>query len=230
MPRAIGIYEFKEKILAKSGGISASNLYQFSIAATDGLKGYLSNNLNTGTNPADMINYELNMLCNEIQVPGVTFSSNDLKQVHKGITQKMANYKVFNELDVSFYCDADSTPLKFFRAWQDFTIGGLEKPVNAYTQGNQLVKSNHQVYSQRYYDDYTSDIIIHKLEKYGTIRDANVSGGPAAEEMEDYQANFHVRLANAYPYTVSSVPYSAAAAELVKVTIGFYYEYSHLVN
>ena len=223
MPKAIGIQTFKERILTRSGGISSSNLYQFSIdAGNGGVRQYWKDNNFYGSDGADDI-INLNLLCNEIQLPGVTYSSHDLTQPKKGITQKMATAKVFNELDVSFYCDAESLPLIFFRSWQDYIMGALENPQMAYSQENSLTKYQHLAYAQRYYNDYTCDIIIHKLEKYGIE-------SPDQGEKEDYKAAYHARLAKAYPYTVSSIPYSAGAAQLVKVTVGFYYEYSHLIS
>ena len=229
MPRAIGIEEFKERILTRSGGISASNLYQFSIDAGEGgMRQYLADNNFTGTDTGDDI-VNLNLLCNEIQLPGVTYSSHDLTQPKKGITQKMATSKVFNELDVSFYCDAESMPLVFFRSWQDYIMGGLENPQFAYSESNTLSKYEHQVYAQRYYHSYTCDILIHKLEKYG-IDKFDFDSYDASGRKKDYKVGFHARLAKAYPYTVSSIPYSAGAAQLVKVTVGFYYEYSHLIQ
>ena len=221
--RQIGIQEFKERILTRSGGISSSNLYQFSIDAGEGgMRQYLADNNFTGTDTGDDI-VNLNLLCNEIQLPGVTYSSHDLTQPKKGITQKMATSKVFNELDVSFYCDAESMPLVFFRSWQDYIMSGLENPQFAYSESNILAKYAHRAYAQRYYNSYTCDIIIHKLEKYGIDT-------PDEGEKKDYKVGFHARLAKAYPYTVSSIPYSAGAAQLVKVTVGFYYEYSHLIQ
>ena len=229
MPRAIGIQEFKERILTRSGGISSSNLYQFSIDAGEGgMREYLANNNFTGTDTGDDI-VNLNLLCNEIQLPGVTYSSHDLTQPKKGITQKMATSKVFNELDVSFYCDAESMPLVFFRSWQDYIMGGLENPQFAYSESNTLSKYEHQVYAQRYYHSYTCDILIHKLEKYG-IDKFDFDSYDDLGRKKDYKLGFHARLAKAYPYTVSSIPYSAGAAQLVKVTVGFYYEYSHLIQ
>ena len=229
MPRAIGIQEFKERILTRSGGISSSNLYQFSIDAGEGgMRQYLADNNFTGTDTGDDI-VNLNLLCNEIQLPGVTYSSHDLTQPKKGITQKMATSKVFNELDVSFYCDAESMPLVFFRSWQDYIMGGLENPQFAYSESNTLSKYEHQVYAQRYYHSYTCDILIHKLEKYG-IDKFDFDSYDDLGRKKDYKVGFHARLAKAYPYTVSSIPYSAGAAQLVKVTVGFYYEYSHLIQ
>jgi len=231
MPQAIGIESFKQAVLGRSGGISSSNLYQFSIAPPEkpapgegfSLLTHFKENLIEGISTNSMINYQLNMLCNEIQVPGVTMSASDVKMPQKGMVQKIASAKVFNELDVSFYCDADSLPFKFFRAWQDYIIGAIEKPEGMYAGNHTMSTSRHLAYAQRYYDHYTCDIIIHKLEKYGVAPDDK-------GEKEDFRRGFEVKLVKAYPYTVSSIPYSAGPAQLVKVTVGFYYEYSHLIT
>ena len=123
MTTATGVSTFLQKILHKQGGISASNLYSFNIQQPTSQEGYtfqkyLKDNIGFDANAE-----ELRLLCNEIQLPGVTYSATDIKSVHKGITQKIAAAKVYNELDISFYMDAESMPLKFFRAWQDYTMG-----------------------------------------------------------------------------------------------------------
>ena len=67
----------------------------------------------------------------------------------------------------------------------------------------------------RYYNDYTCDMTITKLEKYGN------------KEKGEYASPFSVRLIKAWPFTISSVPLSSASANgLVKVTVSLYYEYS----
>ena len=232
--KGLSIEQFKRNVIARSGGISASNLYQFAIQSPElpGEAGYsldkhFKRNLEnaTGLTKGETVNYQLNMLCNEIQVPGVTMSASDVKMPQKGMIQKVASAKVFNELDVSFFCDADSLPFKFFRCWQDYIIGAVETPREMYSKDHILSQSRHLAYAQRYYDHYTCDMQIRKLEKYGVPK-------PAAEgeKKEDYRVAFGVNLIKAYPYTVSSIPYSAGPAQLVKVTVGFYYEYSHLIN
>ena len=237
MAKGLTIAEFQQNVLARSGGISASNLYQFAIKSPEkpgpgegySLAKHFLENLNTGTSSeglevSNMVNYQLNMLCNEIQIPGVTMSASDVKMPQKGMIQKVASAKVFNELDVSFYCDADSLPFKYFRCWQDYIIGALETPREMYSRSHQLTTKRQTAYAQRYYDHYTCDMQIRKLEKYN-VRDLNKDG-----KRDDYRVAFAVNLIKAYPYTVSSIPYSAGPANLVKVTVGFYYEYSHLIN
>ncbi len=219
-----GILEFQQDVLKQAGGISASNLYQFDIQMPSTLKKWISKELATysGENDktVDRNIARLQLECNEIQLPGVTYSGSDVKMPYKGITQKMAGNKVYNELDVSFFLDSESTALMFFRAWQDFVMnrGPTEEGVPIYEPGNEVMEKNQQAFVQRYYDDYVADLMITKLEKFN--RPAGPSGG--------YRTGYTARIAKAYPYTVSSIPYSAGPSQLVKVTVGFYYEYSHL--
>ena len=239
MAKGLTFEEFKQSILKRSGGISASNLYQFAIKSPDkpgpgegySLAKHFLENLNTGTTAvgvetANLVNYQLNMLCNEIQIPGVTMSASDVKMPQKGMIQKVATAKVYNELDVSFYCDADSLPFKFFRCWQDYIIGAIESPREMYSKSHTMTISRQKAYAQRYYDHYTCDIMIQKLEKVGHEKLLN----PQTQKREDVRPGFTIQLAKAYPYTVSSIPYSTGPANVVKVTVGFYYEYSHLIN
>ena len=226
MASARGVQNFMQAI-GKSGGISASNLYQFSFAKKPKLAKFFEDNLGQDflklTDNGDELNLQL--LCNEIQLPGVTYSAFDVKSVHKGITQKMATAKVYNELDLSFFMDGTSLPLKFFRAWQDFTQNG--------SAGNPEFFYDDQPYKRafasNYYEDYACDMFISKLEKFkGAAEEERDENGSIKQN--DYYNPWNARLVHAYPYTVASIPYSAGAAQLVKVTVGFYYEYSHLMH
>ena len=228
-----GLQNFMQAI-GKSGGISASNLYEFEIQPPvnfDKPKNVLSladffkNNVTDSF--LDMVGsgsaLNLQLLCNEIQLPGVTYSAFDVKSVHKGITQKMATAKVYNELDLSFFMDGTSLPLKFFRAWQDFTQNG--------SAGNPEFFYDDQPYKRafasNYYEDYACDIILRKLEKFEVQKEKDDT--PRTINLEpEYRIAWSARLVKAYPYTVASIPYSAGPAQLVKVTVGFYYEYSDL--
>ena len=207
-----------------ASGISSSNLYEFEIGfgANTVLTEYYRKSHGT-TLPTNDI-FRANLLCNEIQIPGITYAATDVKSVHKGITQKLVSNKVYNELDVSFFCDLQSTPYKLFRSWMDLVMGqNIDAISNAafenqpYLKQSSTYKTNAKAFAQNYYEDYTYDIVINKLEK-GTKEDTKGK----------YDNNFGVRLVNAYPYTLASVPYSAGPAQLVKVTVGFYYEYSSM--
>jgi hypothetical protein len=232
MPARIGTKEFVASILEDSGGISASNLYEFQIqwglnAKADADASPVGPTLKQfyfaqhGEYPDKGDEFKCNLLCNEIQIPGVTYAAMDVKSVHKGITQKLVSNKVFNEFDVSFYCDQDSTPYKLFRTWMDAVMGANVQATDAlqYTRRSSIYAADHKAFVLSYYDDYTCDIIINKLEKQ-KAKDTKSPG--------TYSNDFGVRLKKAYPYTMASVPYSAGPTQLVKVTVGFYYEYSSM--
>ena len=224
MASARGLMNFMQAI-GKSGGISASNLYQFSFQPTAKLRKFFDDNVFEEflklTDNGDTMNLQL--LCNEIQMPGVTYSAFDVKSVHKGITQKMATAKVYNELDVSFYMDGTSLPLRFFRAWQDFASNGIASNPEFFYDDQPYKRA----FASNYYEDYACDMFINKLEKFDSPQgEPKKIGGDSG----DYKNPWNVRLVKAYPYTVASIPYSAGPAQLVKVTVGFYYEYSHLLT
>ena len=226
MASARGVQNFMQAI-GKSGGISASNLYQFSFAKKPKLAKFFEDNLGQDflklTDNGDELNLQL--LCNEIQLPGVTYSAFDVKSVHKGITQKMATAKVYNELDLSFFMDGTSLPLKFFRAWQDFTQNGVAGIPDLFYDDQPYKRA----FASNYYEDYACDMFISKLEKFkGSAEEERDENGNVKKQ--DYYNPWNARLVHAYPYTVASIPYSAGAAQLVKVTVGFYYEYSHLMH
>ena len=224
MATARGIENFMQAI-GKSGGVSASNLYEFSIQPTEKLSKFFTDNLEGDISTLSIGEGQLNLqlLCYEIQLPGVTYSAFDVKSVHKGITQKHATAKVFNELDVSFFMDGTSLPLRFFRAWQDFIQNGvIGNPREYYSYDT--AEEYRRAFAANYYEDYACDLIITKLEKF------NVPSDEGSSETSDYRVPWEARLVKAYPYTVASIPYSAGPAQLVKATVGFYYEYSHLFN
>jgi hypothetical protein len=226
MATARGLQNFMQAV-GKSGGISSSNLYQFSFQPTAKLVKFFDDNIGQEflklTDNGDTMNLQL--LCNEIQLPGVTYSAFDIKSVHKGITQKHATAKVYNELDVSFFLDGTSLPLRFFRAWQDFTQNG-SAPNPEFFYDDQEYK---RAFASNYYEDYACDMFISKLEKFQGAADGKRDDDGNVVK-DDYLNPWNARLVKAYPYTVSSIPYSAGAAQLVKVTVGFYYEYSHLIT
>ena len=225
MASARGLQNFMQAV-GKSGGISASNLYQFSFQPTAKLKKFFDDNVFEDflqlTDNGDTMNLQL--LCNEIQLPGVTYSAFDVKSVHKGITQKMATAKVYNELDVSFFMDGTSMPLRFFRAWQDYIQNGVHGATSQYYLNDIPYK---RAFASNYYEDYACDMILTKLEKFETFKEKDDT--PRTIDLEPkYRNAWSARLVKAYPYTVASIPYSSGAAQLVKATVGFYYEYSDL--
>ena len=190
MASARGLQNFMQAV-GKSGGISASNLYQFSFQPTPKLKKFFDDNVFEDflllTDNGDTMNLQL--LCNEIQLPGVTYSAFDVKSVHKGITQKLPTAKVYNELDVSFFMDGTSLPLRFFRAWQDFIQNGVAPNPEFFYDDQPYTR----VFASNYYEDFACDMFIHKLEKYQGAADPGTDDS-GNKKKPDYFNPWNARL------------------------------------
>ena len=115
-------------------------------------------------------------------------------------------------------------PLRFFRAWQDYIQNGVHGATSQYYLNDIPYK---RAFASNYYEDYACDMILTKLEKFETFKEKDDT--PRTLDLEPkYRNAWQARLVKAYPYTVASIPYSSGSAQLVKVTVGFYYEYSDL--
>ena len=204
--------------LKNSGGPSSTNQFdlEFSNVSVP-LKLHVGKfGVDAGHNPS--FNGLMVDMINEAQIPGVSLTSQDVKQVHKGVNIKAAMAKVYNEMDFSCILDVHSEAFKFFTAWQDFIQGGNRVKVaptapsgKPYTRG----------IAMNYYSDYTCDLKIKKFEKF--------AGSAITGELNDKTEQFHVftvNLVKAYPYMLSSIPYSSAGSGVVKLSVGMYYEYS----
>ena len=193
-------------------GVSSSSQYEieFVTGDTPKLKSHLKTRYDIDLQQGEGSNNltDINMLANEVQIPGVSMTSQDIRGLYKGVNMKPAMAKVFNEMDMSFILDIDSMPLRFFKGWQDFILGTSEAKEN---------KERTLGIVQKFYNDYTMDVKIHKIEKQW-------GGIPGT-----YQS-FSIGLVKAYPYMVSSIPYSGGSSQVVKLQVGMYYEHAYFDN
>jgi len=217
---------FVSRILG-DGGISSSNQYHVEFSdplSKDGvvrpltahLDFHYGVHLNTGGD-SDSVT-KVVMLANEVQIPGVSMTAQDVRGVYKGINMKPAMAKVYNELDMSFILDVNSMPFRMFKGWQDFIVGDQVTDIR---DGS----ASAQTHVQRFYDDYTMNIKITKLEKQWPGQ-ADVVIPPEIEHWAPWSITLH----KAYPYMVSSIPYSSGSSQVVKLSVGMYYERSYFVD
>ena len=196
--------------LQRTGGPSSTNQFDLEFAPSEKLKKFLVEKYQIEGTTYNNLMVDL---INEAQVPGVSLTSQDVKQVHKGITMKPAMAKVYNEMDFSCILDVKSEAFKFFTAWQHF-IQGADVGDPGVLSG----KKEARALAQHFYNDYTCDTIIKKYEKFS----------PDKNNLQP-TANYHVftvQLRKSYPYMMSSIPYSSGGSGVVKLSIGMYYEYA----
>jgi hypothetical protein len=197
-------------------GLATSNQYQFSfipntkLSAAIGIKG--------SSNPID---YEsarldrsgkLSFLCDELNIPGYSIGTGDLKGIVPGINIRYAHTKVFNELSLTFLLDMDHTPLRVMQKWSEYMFPF--QSIGTAPDRNYMINN--------YYDDYCADIIIDKLEPSNPIEPSKRAGATSRDTMEN-KTRIHVY--KAFPYTVANVGFSNGPNQPVKMQVSFYYEY-----
>ena len=138
-------------------------------------------------------------LADEVNVPGFTIATGDVKGLLPGINPKYAHTKTFSEVNLSFILDHDHTPYKVLQKW-----GELVFPHQ--TKQDDFIRTN-------YYDDYVADLIIDKIETK-TKTDDNPIAVVSRYELK-----------NAFPFTLSAMTFSNGPNQPVRFQASFYFEY-----
>ena len=229
--RKIGM-EAIRNLIAKAGGVASTNLFKVSFqednrGATksenivfsklkDVLPGFIKTQLagdNADGGPARWIS----LMCDEANLPGTQFATGQLNGLYTGSGQyKYPHTRMFNDLTLSWVCDANMTPLKFLNTWMSSIYEETDKAGKKYATILQTspsdVKYRDRNRSTRltFPDQYTMSCSILKAEKNN--------------ESELGRPSIRYFLEGVYPYAIDSTPLSAGTTQLVKVTANFYYE------
>lgn len=225
-------------MLSSGGGIASSNIFKVTFEPNQRSKtnvvfnnieqilpGFIQTELQgdvVGTSAAAYIS----MMCDEAVLPGVQAASGQINGIYTGSgTYNYAHTRLYNDLTLSWICDANMTPVKFLTTWFDAIFNEYDPKTNKrYEPKNQVdardVKGRLRNRSTRlsYPDDYTLNLSILKAEKDSKSE----TGRPAIRYYFD----------GIYPYSIDSIPLSFGPSTLVRVTANFYYEkwYTYHVN
>lgn len=206
-------------------GLASSNKYQMSInPKSNTLKVALTNygvgGVYQGVNDpivyekdARTIDGKLSYLCDECNIPGYSFATGEFKGATPGINVRYAHTKVYNELSLTFLMDMNHLPYKVLQNWSD----AIYQRKSISNDANE--RSFYQV---EYYDYYTADIIIEKIEPN------NIMPNEYRNALSSYQTHksvTKVKLVNAFPYTMSNISMSNGPNQPLKFQASFYYEY-----
>ena len=237
---AVKIDSIRE-LISKGGGVAFSNVYKVtfeppsnrrSSTKTDALfakwrkelAGFNTNDLN-GDRAGNSSAAWISLMADEVTLPGLQAATGQQNGLYTGSGQyNYAHTRMYNDLTISWICDANMTPVKFLNSWMDTIFVEYDE------QGNEIkkilqdsstsVKSRNRNRAVRlnYPDEYTLQISILKAEK-NTISETG-------------RGSIRYVLEGAYPYSVDSIPLSMGASQLVKVTANFYYEkwYNYYIN
>ena len=138
------------------------------------------------------------ILCSDASLPTTAYATGDIRDNFMGVPQQFAHTRIYTDIDFSFYIDQDYTLLKIFEGWMEYISSGADTATN-----QQRVAFYRRM---RYPDTYKcSNLYINKFEK-------------------NFKRTMRYQFVNAFPKSMSSVPVSYGAADILKVTISFNYD------
>ena len=181
------------------GKISQSNQYLVSFSSLKPeilqyLGGYLGIN-----NPGDFLSRKSGLLCSEAVLPTTSYATGEVKDNFMGVPQEFAHTRLYTDIDFTFYVDQEYTLLRIFEGWMDYVSSGAD--------GDGFGLGDAGFYRRfKYPNDYKCDTMsIAKFEK-------------------NIERTLLYEFRNAFPKSITSLPVTYGAADLLKVTVSFNYD------
>ena len=217
-------------LLSKGGGAAFSNSFKvtFEKPGSGGnnvftnvkkvLKTFDENHLGEDSSSGLDESRYISLMADEVTLPGYQAATGQVNGLYTGSGQfQYPHTRLFNDVTISWICDANMTPLKFLQVWMQTIFNEYDKDgnqyIDAYNQKNSKdVQSRERNRTVRlnYPDDYTLQLSILKAEKGNS--------GELARPSVRYVFD------GVYPYSIDSIPLTFGNAQTVKVSANFYYE------
>lgn len=192
-------------------GMARSNTYSVYFSLTDSLRrefGTSGTGRGNGLEAAVLGNKDVGkvgerilIMCDEVSLPGIQSNTGSIVGRYQG--QGPFYYPtapIYNDMQLSFMCDAEMQAFKFLLDWHDFIYD---------TTDGSGIRKGEKVRRLKYPDRYQCEMIIEKRER-------NIT-----DEIGVTTMGF--KLHNAWPYAVDAIPLSYGSSQLVKCTANFYY-------
>lgn len=194
--------EMREKV----GNLAQTNYYYVSLGITTELEKHFANSY-VGDSSIDTVKEfvkKLGYLCSEASLPTTSYATAEVKDNFIGITQEFAHTRLYTDLDLTFYVDADYQVLRFFEGWMDYIAGGNQPKVEPAAGTDERTIG---IYRRFNYPKFykMSNMKIYKFER-------------------DYRKQLEYTFINAFPKSVATVPVSYGAADILKVTVTFNFD------
>lgn len=192
MPTPKKISEFKPIIT----NLAQTSHYQVIFGAmSNNLLSYLAQNGVSGRFIAE----DAGLLCASASLPGSSLATADISGNYMGVSEKMAHTRIFTEIGLEFYVDANYTMMKFLESWMEYIASGSDDDgVDPY--------SRNYYYRMRYPEEYKCDTT--KIIKFD----------------RDYENSIEYTFIGMFPLNLSSVPVSYDSSDILKVNVSFSYE------
>ena len=151
---------------------------------------------------------KVSYLADEVNFPGFSVSTGEFEGHVPGMNQKYAHTKTFRDFSITFLMDHNHLPYKMMQRWGEYIF-----PYQNLGNGTSYRDRNYHL--TRYYEDYTCDMVILKMENENPNNVNPVSG---------------LYLHNAYPYIINDMTVSNGPNQPLKFQASFYYEYSRFLT
>ena len=190
----ITMQDVKEKL----GKLSITNQYQVNFSS---LKKTITNYLEIIglDNAKEFLSRDAGILCSEASLPASAFATGEVKDNFMGIPQEFAHTRLYTDIDFTFYVDQDYTLLRIFEGWMDYIASGADSDGIGVGQRGFYRRF-------KYPNDYKCDTMsITKFEK-------------------NLGRTLLYEFVNAFPKSITPIPVTYGAADLLKVTVSFNYD------
>ena len=189
------------------GNLSKNNHYQVDFSSLGAFKGnsdllnYLKNKRKVDAN---FIQENAGLLCYEASLPGTSLATAEVKDNFMGVSQEFAHTRLYADVDFSFYVDDNYNAIRFFEGWIDFISSGSEISDNNRDNVNPLISNYYR--RMRYPDTYKcQSMTITKFER-------------------TFDKTIKYTFVNAFPKTISAIPVTYGAADILRVNVSFNYD------
>jgi hypothetical protein len=200
-------------------GIANSNRYQISFIPGGDLSEWLDyspsespleydKRWNASSKKAQLFSW----LADDVQLPGYNVATGDLKGYVPGINMKYAHTKTFQECQINFILDREHTPFKIMQRWGEYIFQHQDEPSISGERGRAAPDS---FIRTAYYDDYTADLIVDKIE---------------TKDSRGIEVVSRYRLFNAFPFTISAITYANGPNQPLRFMANFHFEYMREID
>jgi hypothetical protein len=156
----------------------------------------------------------IELSCSEASLPGSSIATHELNNDFTGVTERHAYRRLYDDrADFSFYVNRKYTSILFFENWISYIVGE-----------NDIKEQESPTYSYRmnYPKNYiTPSLFITKFEK--DTDPYQRKGINSNAKIEQNNETLRYQFVNAFPISITSMPVSYDAAQLLKCTVSFTY-------
>jgi len=151
---------------------------------------------------------DVELACTQTSLPGHQVNTIDVMNDYRGVTEKMAYRKQYDNLAFTFYVDNQYDVVQMFEGWIDY-IAGHTLSENQYINQYASYRMNYPEGNGGY---RCNSVFVTKFEK-----------GVEARRQDTPNYKLDYTFVGAYPLSINSTPVSYAQSDVLKYTVNMTY-------